>query len=169
MRKYTVLKRFLVWRLRHINDRQFMMFASAIVGFLVGLAAVIIKNGVHLIQHLLTSGAEPSYQHYYYLAYPMIGILIAVFFIKYVIRQHVGHGIPSVLFAISKTNGIIKRHNIFSSIISSTFTVGFGGSVGLEGPTVATGAAIGSNIGRLLHLNYKQITRENRRTQLAIA
>lgn len=157
MRKYKVLKRFLIWRLRHVNDRQFMMVISAILGVLVGLAAVIIKKSVHIIQSLLTGNFTEDYSHYSYLTYPTIGILIALLFIKLVIRQHVGHGIPSVLFAISKNNGKIKQHNIFSSIITSTFTVGFGGSVGLEGPTVSTGAAIGSNLGRLFHLNYKQI------------
>ncbi|MBC34806.1 MAG: chloride channel protein [Bacteroidetes bacterium] len=157
MNRYKVLKRFLVWRLRHVNDRQFLMIMSILVGFLVGIAAVIIKNSVHFIQHLLTSNFTQDDGHYLYLTFPIIGILIAVLFIKYVIRGHVGHGIPSVLFAISKTNGVIKRHNIFSSVFTSTFTVGFGGSVGLEGPTVATGAAIGSNLGRLFHLNYKQI------------
>lgn len=158
MIRYKVLKRFLVWRLRHVNDKQFMMILSVVLGILVGIATVIIKNSVHFIQHMLTSNFTQDYGNYLYLTFPIIGILIAVLFIKYVIRGHVGHGIPSVLFAISKTNGVIKRHNIFSSVVSSTFTVGFGGSVGLEGPTVATGAAIGSNLGRLFHLNYKQIT-----------
>lgn len=158
MSRYKLLKRFLIWRLRHVNDRQFMMIISIVVGVLVGIATVIIKNSVHFIQQLLTSNFAHGHGNYLYLSLPIIGILIAVLFIKFVIRGHVGHGIPSVLFAISKTNGVIKRHNIFSSIVSSTFTVGFGGSVGLEGPTVATGAAIGSNLGRLFHLNYKQIT-----------
>ena len=157
MNRYKLLKRFLVWRLRHVNDRQFMMILSVVLGFLVGIATVIIKNSVHFITHLLTSNFTQGYGNYLYLSLPIIGILIAVLFIKFVIRGHVGHGIPSVLFAISKSNGEIKRHNMFSSIVSSTFTVGFGGSVGLEGPTVATGAAIGSNLGRLFHLNYKQI------------
>ena len=156
--KYKLLKRFLIWRLRHVTDKQFMYIMSIIIGILAGSAAVIIKNSVHFIQHLLTSNFTHEYGNYLYLTLPIIGILIAVLFIKFVVRGHVGHGIPSVLFAISKTNGVIKRHNLFSSIISSTFTVGFGGSVGLEGPTVATGAAIGSNLGRLFHLNYKQIT-----------
>lgn len=157
MKKNKILKKFLVWRLRHINDRQFMMMISAVLGVFVGLATTIIKNSVYIIESLLTGDFTEDYSNYLYLTYPMIGILIAVLFIKLIIRQHVGHGIPSVLFAVSKTNGIIKQHNMFSSIVSSTFTVGFGGSVGLEGPTVATGAAIGSNLGRLLHLNYKQI------------
>ncbi len=157
MRKRKILKRLLIWRLHHINDRNFIMILSVVIGVLGGLGAVIIKNLVHLIQNLLTNSFALDYQNYLYFAYPTIGILIAVLFIKYIVKQHVGHGIPSVLFAISKTKGIIKRHNIFSSIFTSAFTVGFGGSVGLEGPTVATGAAIGSNLGQLLHLNYKQI------------
>jgi len=135
-----------------------MLILSVVIGLSVGLAAVVIKNSVHFIKHLLTSGFAVQYQNYLYFAYPAIGILAAILIIKYVIKQHVGHGIPSVLHAKSKTNGLIKPHNMYSSIITSALTVGFGGSVGLEGPTVATGAAIGSNIGRVLHLNYKQIT-----------
>ena len=118
MKKYKILKRFLIWRLRHVNDRQFLMIVSAVLGILVGMAAVVIKTSVHVIQSLLTGNFTQDYSHYLYLTYPMIGILIAVLFIKLVIRQHVGHGIPSVLFAISKTNGDIKQHNIFSSIVS---------------------------------------------------
>ncbi|MCD4773917.1 MAG: chloride channel protein [Bacteroidales bacterium] len=157
MRRRKILKRLLIWRLRHIKDKQFIMILSVVIGILAGLGAVIIKNLVHLIKDLLTSSFALDYQNYLYFAYPAIGILIAVLFVKFIVKQHVGHGIPSVLYAISKTKGIIKSHNIFSSIITSSFTVGFGGSVGLEGPTVATGAAIGSNLGQLFHLNYKQI------------
>ncbi|MCD4735323.1 MAG: chloride channel protein [Bacteroidales bacterium] len=133
-----------------------MLILSVIIGLAVGLSAVVIKNSVHFIKHLLTSGF--SGENYLYIAYPAIGILAAVIFVKFILRQHVGHGIPSVLYAISKDNGLIKSHNMYSSIITSALTVGFGGSVGLEGPTVATGAAIGSNVGRFLRLNYKQLT-----------
>jgi CIC family chloride channel protein len=87
-----------------------------------------------------------------------VGITLTVLFIKYINKRPVGHGIPGVLFAISKNNGIIRSHNLYSSIITSALTVGFGGSVGLEGPTVATGGAVGSNIGRALKLNYKEVT-----------
>ncbi len=157
MQRQTLLGKFIIWRVKHIGDRQFIIFLSIIIGLAGGLSAVIIKNSVHFIQLLLTQGFIKEYQNYLYFTYPAIGIFIAVIFIKYINRQHVGHGIPSVLYAISKNNGIIKRHNMFSSIITSALTVGFGGSVGLEGPTVATGAAVGSNVGRLLHLNNKQI------------
>jgi len=157
MTKYKVLKRFLTWRLRHIKDKQFILLVSAFVGFLASIAVVIIKNSASYISSFLTSNFANEYQNYGYLAFPMIGILIVVLFVRHFIRQDIGHGVASVLYAISKNNGIIKRHNMFSSIIAGTITVGFGGSVGLEAPTVATGAAIGSNIGRLFHLNYKQI------------
>ncbi|MFA8449063.1 MAG: chloride channel protein [Bacteroidales bacterium] len=157
-KRQSLLGKFLIWRVKHLSDKQFLMILGIIIGFLGGVAAVIIKKSVHFIKELLTNDFAIDYHNYLYFALPMIGILIAVIYTKFIVRQHVGHGIPSVLYAIGKNNGIIKRHNIFSSIITSTFTVGFGGSVGLEGPTVATGAAIGSNIGQMLRFNYKQIT-----------
>ncbi|MCF8366283.1 MAG: chloride channel protein [Bacteroidales bacterium] len=159
---------FLYWiqriRRKYLNDRQYMMMLSVVIGFLSGLAAVIIKNAVHLIQRLLTSGFDTEYDNILYIFYPVIGIVITVFFIKFILRQYVGDGVPSVLYAISKTKGVLKKHNMFSSVISSSITVGFGGSVGLEGPTVATGAAIGSNLAKALHLSYKQTV-----TLLAVA
>ena len=128
---------------------------SVLIGITSGVAAVIIKNLVLFISDLLQDNSSDEYHNILYVIYPTIGILAAVLFIKFVIRRPVRHGIPNVLHSISKTNGQINRHNMFSSVVTSAFTVGFGGSVGLEGPTVATGAALGSNIGRLFHLNYK--------------
>ncbi len=147
----------LSWRKKHIPDRSFVLFLSAVIGFAAGIAAVIIKNLVHLIQVLLKNGFNLQNYNLFYLVLPIIGILATVLFTRYILRQNVGHGIPGVLYAISRSNGKIKPHNIFSSVITSALTVGFGGSVGLEGPTVATGAAIGSNLGKYLRLNYKQI------------
>lgn len=158
MKKHSLLGRFLIWRVKHISNKQFILILSVIIGLIVGLVAVIIKNSVYFIESLLTTGFAKDYHNYLYFIYPLIGILIVVIFIKYILKKPIGDGVPTVLYAISKNNGIIKRHNIFSSIITSTLTVGFGGSVGLEGPTVVTGAAIGSNVGQMLHLNYKQIT-----------
>lgn len=158
MKKKSLLGRFLVWRLKNVSDRQFISFLAVLIGVTSGIAAVIIKNSVHLISTLLQNNSSDEYQNILYVIYPTIGILVAVLFIKYIIRRPVRHGIPNVLYGISKSNAQINRHNMFSSIVTSAFTVGFGGSVGLEGPTVATGAALGSNIGRLFHLNYKQVT-----------
>ncbi len=153
----SLIRRFLIWRVKKIDDRKFMMFLSIIIGILVGFAAVIIKNLVIIIQDLLRNDVDTQYHNYLYFAYPAIGILLVVLFTRYIVKKPVGHGIPTTLYAISQNNAKIKRHNMFSSIVTSALTVGFGGSVGLEGPTVATGAAWGSNIGRFFHLNYRQV------------
>jgi CIC family chloride channel protein len=133
------------------------MILSIVVGITSGFAAVLIKNAVHLIKSLVTSGFVEQYHNYLYVVLPAVGILIAILFMQFILRQGVGHGIPIVLASISKTEGRIKPHNMYSSIVTSALTVGFGGSVGLEGPTVATGAAWGSNIGQLFRLNYRQV------------
>jgi CIC family chloride channel protein len=142
-------------RSKYLNDTQFLSILSILVGISAGIVAAIIKNSVHFIQALLKTETMQSVQHYAYFAYPLVGIFLAVLFARYIIKHTVGHGIPSVLYAISEEKGRIKKHNMFSSIITSAFTVGFGGSVGLEGPTVATGAAYGSYYGGLFHLSYK--------------
>jgi chloride channel protein, CIC family len=152
-----LLRKFLFWRVRNVSDKVFIMSLAVLVGILVGLGAVIIKNSVHLIQAGAKGWFSEQAENYLLFLYPLVGISLTVIIARYVIRQRVGHGIPTVLYAISKDNGRIKKHNTFSSVITSALTVGFGGSVGLEGPTVATGAAIGSNLGQMFHLNYKQI------------
>jgi CIC family chloride channel protein len=156
MKRPTKLARFLVWRKHNVTDYQFIIFLSIIVGILAGFSAVVIKNLVRLIHELLSKIATQE-SSYLYILYPVAGIFLVILFVRYINKHPVRHGIPSVLYSLSKTNGIIKRHNIYSSIIASALTVGFGGSVGLEGPSVVTGAAIGSNIGRFLRLNHKQI------------
>ena len=152
-----IYRRLFLLRIKHIGQRQFVLILAALIGLLVGLAAVVMKNLVHLIQ-LLTDQIAGKSNFYLFLIFPSLGILLAVLFIKYINRRPVQHGIPGVLYAISKRNGNINSHNLYSSIISASLTVGFGGSVGLEGPTVATGAAIGSNIGRWFRMSYKQVT-----------
>jgi CIC family chloride channel protein len=150
------IRRMNYWRARRMNAYYFMMIAGTITGFLTGLAAVVLKNLVHLIKAFIDSSFPEQMTNYFYFVFPIIGLILVYIFIKYVLRKTVGHGIPSVLYAISKNNAYIKPHNMFSSIISSSITVGFGGSVGLEGPTVATGGAIGANVGRLFNLDYQQ-------------
>ena len=135
-----------------------MILLSIVAGTAGGLGAVIIKNSVRLIQDFLTRGFVDDYFQIMYIVYPAIGLLASALIIRYIIRNKVGHGIPNVLYAISKNNGIIRSFQMYASIITSSITVGFGGSVGLEGPTVSTGAAFGSNIGRFLRLDYKNIT-----------
>ncbi|MDF9797235.1 CIC family chloride channel protein [Catalinimonas alkaloidigena] len=146
----------LIWRIKHISNRNFVLILSIIVGFLSGLAAVLLKESVHLIQYALTSHFDYEYSNYLYLAYPLIGILITVLLAKYFFREPFGHGITGILYAISRKSSNISRSKTYSNLLGSAITVGFGGSVGLEAPIVVTGSAIGSNIGRLVHLQAKK-------------
>jgi len=157
-KKRNLLTRFLIWRIKYISQTQFVYLISIVVGFLAGVGAVIIKNLTHFIQHLLEGKLVADYQTAFYFIFPLIGLTITYLIIKYIIRNKVSHGIPSTLFAISKKKGFMRRNQMFGSLLAAPITVGFGGSVGLEGPTVATGAAISSNLSRLLHLNQSTRT-----------
>lgn len=151
--KKTVLTKFLVWRLKHIPHKQFVNIVSAMIGLLAGLGAVTLKNLTHFIQTLLEDGFIKEIHQAFYFIFPILGLLLTLLTIKYIIKKKVGHGIPSTLFAISKLKGLMPRHQMWASIFTAPLTVGFGGSVGLEGPTVATGAALGSNLSRIFHFN----------------
>jgi chloride channel protein, CIC family len=146
------------FRIRYLSGHRFLYVLSAIVGLGAGLAAVVIKNLVHFLQEALQKDFQWENSWYYIFILPVLGVTLTILFIKYINRHPVGHGIPGVLFSISKNNGFIRPHNLYSSIITSALTVGFGGSVGLEGPTVATGGAVGSYIGRSFKLSYKEVT-----------
>ncbi|MCU4163603.1 chloride channel protein [Carboxylicivirga caseinilyticus] len=152
-----LLGQFLVWRVKNINQKHFILILSLLVGIFSGLAAVILKNAIHFIQTLLTNNFKVEHMNYLYLAYPIIGIFITLIIVKYVIKDSLGHGVSKILYAISKRGGHIKTHNNYSSILTSSFTIGFGGSVGAEAPIVLTGASIGSTLGRLFRMNTKTI------------
>ncbi|HZK07496.1 MAG TPA: chloride channel protein [Bacteroidales bacterium] len=145
------------WRVRHVKDRQLVIFLSLIIGILTGMAAIVLKNLVHYTHYFMTHGFDFKEENYMYLAYPMLGIGLTVLFVRYIIRDNLGHGVSRVLYAISSNKGKLKPHNTFSSVIGSSLTIGFGGSVGLEAPVVLTGSAIGSNLGQLFKLNHKTI------------
>lgn len=142
---------------RKVSSKRLMIILSIVVGILAGFGAVVTKTIVFFIMKLLTGGFEVNYSNYMYVFYPAIGILLTLIFIKFILRKPVHDGVPNVLHSISRNHGIIESHNTFSSIITSALTVGFGGSVGLEGPTVLTGAAMGSVLAKKLGLNYKQV------------
>lgn len=152
-KKKTLLTRFLIWRLKHISHKQFVFILSMVVGFLAGLAAVVIKNGTHFIQLLLEGNLIQEYHTAFYFVFPIIGLVLVYLIVKFIIKVQPAHGIPATLYAISKKKGFMERFQMYGSLIAAPITVGFGGSVGLEGPTVASGAAISSNLSRLLHLN----------------
>lgn len=149
------LHRFLVWRIKHINNNDFTLILSAIVGTLAGLAAVSLKESVHFIQHLLQEGIHMKGLK---LFYPLIGILLTVLISRYWWKDRLGHGVSDVLLSIAQKSSKMLRSRTYSRWLTSLFTVGFGGSVGLEAPIVVTGSAIGSNFGKVMHLDYKRRT-----------
>ncbi len=153
-----LLHKFLVWRIKHVSDRNFLIFLGLLIGVISGLAAVTLKWAVHTIGHFLMDNKVFESHKLLYVVYPFIGILLTVLISKYLLKEHLGHGITNILFVISKRSSIINRAKMYSRMLTSAITVGFGGSVGLEAPIVVTGSAIGSNIGRLMHLGYKKRT-----------
>jgi len=158
MKFNQILLNFLIWRIKHIKTQNFMLLLSAVIGAIAGLTAVILKESVHLIQHFLLRREHSDINNYLIYFYPMIGIFITVIITRYYWKEKLGHGITDILFSISKKSSIIVKGKMYSRMLTSAITVGFGGSVGLEAPIVVTGSAIGSNIARLMHLDYKNRT-----------
>ena len=143
----------LQWREKHIKEKTFILILALIVGVAGGFAALLLKDLIHHLSGLLTAHLEISNYNYNYLIYPVIGILLAGVFVRYIIRDNISHGVTRVLYALSQNKSRLKPHNIYSSVIASSVTIGFGGSVGAESPIVYTGAAIGSNLGSLFRLS----------------
>lgn len=152
------IDQFSQWKTRNLTHHQFLMFLSSVIGFIAGLVAVTIKNFTHYIQLLLQGELVVNYHEAFYFIFPVIGLAITVLIVKFGFQKEVGYGIPTVLHAISKRNGIMRRFQTYASLITAPLTVGFGGSVGLEAPTVVTGAAISSNISRMFNLNQASRT-----------
>ncbi|TMM29662.1 chloride channel protein [Polaribacter aestuariivivens] len=153
--KYKILKNVLIWRYKYISERQFVYILSVLVGFLAGLGTFILKDFTFLIEELLEGKFIKEYHFSLYFIFPIIGLFLVYSIKKFIIKKEIGHGISTTLHSISKRNGIIERYKMFASLITAPLTVGFGGSAGLQGPAVSTGAALGSNVAQLFHMNAK--------------
>ncbi len=158
MKSNEILLHFLKWRVRHIKTKHITMILSAVTGALAGLAAVTLKAGVHWFQFKLRDDMNWAIRDYVIYFYPLLGIVLTVIFTQYILKEKLGHGISDILFSISRKSSIIQRGKMYSRMITSAITVGLGGSVGLEAPIVVTGSAIGSNVARFMHLDYKSRT-----------
>lgn len=152
--KKNWITQFLIWRYKHISGKTFTHILSVLVGLLAGLAAVTLKNFTYFIESLLKEGIIFSDNQLYFIL-PTIGIFFVFLYVKFILKKPIEHAVSSILFSLSKKKGIIPPINIYSPLITAPLTVGFGGSVGLLGPAVASGAAISSNLGKLFHVNAK--------------
>ena len=154
-RRSIALRRLTVWTSKHLSHKQFMIILSLLVGLGAALAAWILKFLIHQIEHMLTSQFDVTKANWLFLVYPVVGIFLTALFIKYVVRDNIGHGVTKILSALSRRQGNIRKHNCWSSVIASAITIGFGGSVGAESPIVLTGSAIGSRLGQMFRLDHK--------------
>lgn len=154
-RRSIALRRLTVWTSKHLSHKQFMIILSLLVGLGAALAAWILKFLIHQIEHMLTSQFDVTKANWLFLVYPVVGIFLTALFIKYVVRDNIGHGVTKILYALSRRQGNIRKHNCWSSVIASAITIGFGGSVGAESPIVLTGSAIGSRLGQMFRLDHK--------------
>lgn len=150
-----LLQRIILWREKHLSDRQFILVLSFFIGITAAIAAHFLRSFIAWIQSLLTTGFDITHANWLFLVYPIIGIFLTALFIKYVVKDNISHGVTRILYAISRRQSHLKRHNCWSSLIASGITIGFGGSVGAESPIVLTGSAIGSNLGQLFKLDQK--------------
>lgn len=150
---HNVLMSIVLWREKHIREKSFVVMLSLLVGVLGGFAALVLKGLIHIISQFLTSYLSVTQGNWLFFIYPAVGILITVLFVRYVVRDNISHGVTKVLYAISQNKSRLKRHNTWTSVVASSVTIGFGGSVGAEGPIVYTGAAIGSTLGRAFRMS----------------
>lgn len=150
---HNVLMSIVLWREKHIQEKSFVVMLSLLVGVLGGFAALVLKGLIHIISQFLTSYLSVTQGNWLFFIYPAVGILITVLFVRYVVRDNISHGVTKVLYAISQNKSRLKRHNTWTSVVASSVTIGFGGSVGAEGPIVYTGAAIGSTLGRAFRMS----------------
>lgn len=150
-------QKIILWREKHIVEKRFILLLSFVCGILTALAALALKFLIQLIQGFLTDNFHAESANYLYLLYPVIGIFLTGLFIRNVVRDDISHGVTKILFAISRRQARIKPHNMWSSVLSSAITIGFGGSVGAEAPMVLTGSAIGSNLGKAFKMEHKTL------------
>ena len=151
------IKRLLIWRYKYISQKNFVFLLSIVIGLLAGLVSVTIKNITFFIERMLEKSIIDTHKGVYFIL-PIIGLWLVYLFVKYISKKKVEHAIPSILFSLSKKNGLIKRSKIYLPLITAPITVGFGGSVGLLGPAIASASAISSNIGQFFHIDRKTRT-----------
>ena len=143
---------------RRLNTGQMLMVLAVVVGILAGLGTYAFEILLHVIKSCLVNWFPVEKSQFLFLVYPAVGIVLATLFVRYIVKDNISEGVTRVLYAMSRKGSHIAPHNCWTSVVGGATTIGFGGSVGPEAPIVLTGAAIGSNVGKLFRLNYKHTT-----------
>ena len=153
LRQHQLVLKFIY---QHLSRSQFLILSGVLVGLTAGIAAVILKIVVHYIHILIDQQLEVFEYPFLNLFLPLIGILLTVWVVRTFLHGRDGKGVSKILLDISQRSGVAPRSKMYSQMIASGLTVGFGGSAGLEGPIAVTGAAIGSNFARTYRLSYRE-------------
>ena len=151
--KHSWYIKFLQWKTQYLTHQQFIWLLCGLVGIATGFAALAMRSFTHFIEAVLVGNIIRYINYGFYVIFPAVGFLLVYWVKKYILRKEVSHGIPSILYAVAKQKGIMKRFHAYASLLTAPITIGFGGSVGLEGPMVVTGAGISSYVARLFHIN----------------
>nr|WP_314602999.1 chloride channel protein [uncultured Capnocytophaga sp.] len=151
--KHSWYIKFLQWKTQYLTHQQFIWLLCGLVGIATGFAALAMRSFTHFIEAVLVGNIIQYINYGFYVIFPAVGFLLVYWVKKYILRKEVSHGIPSILYAVAKQKGIMKRFHAYASLLTAPITIGFGGSVGLEGPMVVTGAGISSYVARLFHIN----------------
>ncbi len=151
--KHSWYIKFLQWKTQYLTHQQFIWLLCGLVGIATGFAALAMRSFTHFIEAVLVGNIIRYINYGFYVIFPAVGFLLVYWVKKYILHKEVSHGIPSILYAVAKQKGIMKRFHAYASLLTAPITIGFGGSVGLEGPMVVTGAGISSYVARLFHIN----------------
>ncbi len=147
-----------VWRLRYINNKNFLLIVSGVIGLVAGVTAILLKTLVRFIEDLLFHSTAAEQFNWLYLFFPLIGIVLTVFYVQRFRNGKLGRGISNIIYAVNRKSGDVEKDKMYSHVITSAITVGFGGSCGLEAPIVVTGSAIGSNVAKAMRFTVKERT-----------
>ena len=152
-RMHNLFFAFIAWREAHISEKNFVLVLALFVGIFSGMAALVLKFLIHWISGMLTAHVNLKAGNVLYFLLPSVGVVLTALYVRYMVRDNISHGVTRVLYAIAQRKSRLKKHNIYTSVIASSVTIGFGGSVGAEGPIVYTGSAIGSNLGHVFRMS----------------
>lgn len=157
-RKFNVVEILLLWINERLTRSQFLILSGILVGLSAGMAGVILKVIVHYIQHFINTEVPFEERLFVYAIFPLVGITLTTLVVKYFFKGDEDKELAFVLKDISQNQSKIKSTKMYSQIVQSGITVGFGGSVGLETPIAVTGSAIGSNYAQRYRLDFKERT-----------
>ena len=141
-----------------LTPKQFIFLSAVLVGISAAFAVIVLKTFAHWVFTFATYVSGILKLGFVNSILPIIGILLTVFVVKKVLGGTIQKGTSQILYAVAKKASIIPKKQMYAQIVTSSLTVGLGGSAGLESPIVITGAAFGSNYAQKYKLSYKDRT-----------